>query len=91
MVIGDGTAQTYDTCQAVLEQLSTLLQTGDLLVVEVGVLDELGLSDTYQDGPNHALSEWFAAHLNVFTVDRTLCDMFGRNATYAPNTWLCKN
>lgn len=90
-LVVEDSAHTYDTCLAVLKQLSKVLQSGDMLVMEDGVLDDLGLTDKYRGGPNRALHEWFTEQPNVFTVDRTLCDMFGRNATYAPNAWLRKN
>lgn len=90
LVIEDS-AHTYQTCKAALRQLSGLMQAGDLLVMEDGVLDELGWSEKYDGGPNRAVNEWLSGQHPGFTVDRTLCDLFGRNATYAPNAWLRKH
>lgn len=89
MVIEDS-AHTYQTCSAALAQLAELMQTGDLLVMEDGVIDDLGLSGHYDGGPNRALEDFFQQHPETFTVDRTLCDLFGKNATYSPNGWLRK-
>lgn len=47
----EDSAHTDETCFAVLEQSSTLLLAGDLLVMEDGVLDEFGLSSMFQGGP----------------------------------------
>lgn len=89
-LVVEDSAHTFETCLTVLEQTAVLLKKGDLLVIEDGVLDELGLSQAYGGGPNRALRQWFERQPDVFTVQRSLCDMFGRNASYAPNAWLRK-
>lgn len=89
LVIEDS-AHTYQTCSAALAQLASLMQSGDLLVMEDGVLDDLGLSERYNGGPNRALQEFFIQHPETFIVDHQLCDLFGKNATYSPNGWLWK-
>lgn len=86
----EDSAHTYDGCLAALDFLSGQLKAGDLLVMEDGVLDELGLSERYDGGPNRAIAEWCAAHPGVLEIDEALCDMFGPNATYAPNGYLKK-
>ncbi|EIC23739.1 cephalosporin hydroxylase [Thiorhodovibrio frisius] len=68
-----------------LRQLADWMQPGDLLVMEDGVLDDLGLSERDGGGPNRALREFFSEHPDCFRVDRDLCDLFDRNANYAPN------
>lgn len=89
-LVTEDSAHTYQACSAALAQLAEWMQTGDLLVMEDGVLDHLGLSERYDGGPNRALQAFFSQHPDVFRVDRALCDLFGRNATYAPNAWLWK-
>lgn len=86
----EDSAHTYEGCLAALNFLSGQMQTGDLLVMEDGVLDELGLSERYQGGPNRAIAEFLTARPETFEIDTALCDMFGRNATYAPNGYLRK-
>jgi len=54
------------------------------------VLDELGLTGRYGGGPNRAIAEFLTAHPDAFEIDTRLCDMFGTNATYAPNGYLRK-
>lgn len=54
-------------------------------------LDERGRSARYGAGPNRALQAFFSEHPDVFRVDRARCDLFGRNATDAPNAWLWKS
>ncbi len=49
--------------------------------MEYGVLDELGLSERYDGGPNRAIAEFMSERPRVFEVVTELCDMFGTNAT----------
>jgi len=86
----EDSAHTYEGCLAALSFLSGQMQAGDLLVMEDGVLDELGLTGRYGGGPNRAIAEFLTAHPDAFEIDTRLCDMFGRNATYAPNGYLRK-
>lgn len=86
----EDSAHTYPCCLAALEYLSTVMQKGDLLCMEDGIMDELGVSDNYQGGPNRAIREFFAANPDAFTLDEALCDTFGQNATYATNGYMWK-
>lgn len=86
--VTEDSAHSYEGCRVALEVCGRYMHAGDLLVMEDGVLDELGLSDRYQGGPNRAIAEYLAGHPEVFEIDTALCDMFGRNATYAPNGYL---
>ena len=86
----EDSAHTYPCCLAALEFLSQHMQTGDLLVMEDGLLDELGVSENYGGGPNRAVAEFMESQPGVFEVEEKYCDMYGRNATYAPNGYLAK-
>jgi cephalosporin hydroxylase len=66
------------------------MRTGDVLVVEDGVIDDLGLTDVYDGGPNRAVEEFIAAAPGTFRVMEEYCDMFGTNATYNPNSYLVR-
>ncbi len=88
--VTEDSAHTYRACRAALDLLSDKMATGDLLVMEDGVLDELGLTERYDGGPNRAVAEFMAERPGVFEVRTDLCDMFGTNATYAPNAYLQK-
>lgn len=86
----EDSAHTYSCCLAALEFLAGQLIAGDLLVMEDGLLVELGVGENYGGGPNRAIAEFMESHPGVFEVDESLCDMFGKNATYAPNGYLRK-
>ncbi|WP_272003874.1 CmcI family methyltransferase [Roseovarius sp. ZX-A-9] len=86
----EDSAHTYPCCLAALEFLGEHMQAGELLCMEDGLLDELGVSANYGGGPNRAIAEYMQTHPGVFEVDEALCDTFGVNATYAPNGYLRK-
>lgn len=86
----EDSAHTYGCCLAALEYLARHMAAGDLLVMEDGLLDELGVSAGYDGGPNRAIGEFMARHPGIFEIAEAYCDMFGKNATYAPNGYLWK-
>jgi cephalosporin hydroxylase len=88
--VTEDSAHTREACLIVLEAFHRHMAPGDLLVIEDGVLDELGLSDRYDGGPNRAISEYLTANPGVFKIRSDLCDMFGQNKTYAPNGYLSR-
>lgn len=87
LVIEDS-AHSYAVCTSVLEFFEEHLRTGEYLVMEDGVLDDLGWSARYQGGPNRAIAEFLARGSRSFEIDIACCDMFGRNMTYNPNGYL---
>ncbi|MFC3322106.1 class I SAM-dependent methyltransferase [Mesorhizobium cantuariense] len=89
LVIEDS-AHSYAVCTSVLEFFEEHLCFGEYLVMEDGVLDELGLSGRYQGGPNRAIAEFLARKPQSFEIDVAYCDMFGQNMTYNPNGYLRK-
>ncbi|PCJ07320.1 MAG: hypothetical protein COB16_11580 [Rhodobacteraceae bacterium] len=88
--ITEDSAHSYTGCMTALQVLAEHMQPGDILAVEDGVLDDLGLSDKYDGGPNRAITDYLSAHPDQFRIMTELCDMFGPNATYNPNGYLCK-
>ena len=84
----EDSAHTFSACTAVLQFCAKHLLPGEFLVMEDGVLDELGLKEKYDGGPNRAVGDFLSDSPGVFVVDRFYCDMFGRNATFNPNGYL---
>ncbi|PBB44070.1 hypothetical protein CK222_10085 [Mesorhizobium sp. WSM3866] len=89
LVIEDS-AHSYAVCTSVLDFFEEHLRTGEYLVMEDGVLDDLGWSARYQGGPNRAIAEFLAREKQSFEIDVAYCDMFGPNMTYNPNGYLRK-
>jgi len=87
LVIDDG-SHTYEDVKNSLNKFTHLIPKNSYFIVEDGILDELGY-DGYNGGPLRAIEEF----LNVddsFTIDRDICDLFGKNATFNVNGFLKK-
>jgi cephalosporin hydroxylase len=89
-LVVEDSAHTYDATGAAIGFFAETMSSGDVLVIEDGVLDELGVSEQHQGGPNRAVGEFLSANPGAFRVLYEYCDMFGRNATYNPNAYLAK-
>jgi cephalosporin hydroxylase len=89
-LIVEDSAHLYPVTIAVIRFFADATQTDDVLVVEDGVIDDLGLIDRYHGGPNRAVAEFMAASPKTFRVMEEYCDMFGTNVTYNPNGYLAR-
>jgi cephalosporin hydroxylase len=87
LVIEDS-AHTYELCLKTLDFFSSNLSSGEYLVIEDGILDELGLSEKYNGGPNRAIKEYLENFPDIYEIAEEYCDMFGTNLTYNPNGYL---
>jgi cephalosporin hydroxylase len=87
-LVVEDSAHTASACTAALNFFADQLQSGDYLVIEDGILTDLGLGDNYQGGPNVAIDTFFRSNPDVFEIVVRYCDMFGYNATYNPNGYL---
>jgi cephalosporin hydroxylase len=88
----DDSAHTYASTSAVLNYFHRLLEPGDYLVVEDGVVADLRASQyrQYEDGPNRAVRDLLLAWPEHYQIDTGLCDFYGHNVTYCPNAWLVR-
>ena len=86
----DDSAHTYSTVSRLLNYFDKLLQPGDYMVVEDGIVADLQGDhyDTFDDGPNRAVAEFLESKQARYRIDTSLCDFFGYNVTYCPNAWL---
>ena len=89
LVIEDS-AHSYEVTLAALRFLAGATVAGDVVVIEDGVLSDLGMDEKYNGGPNRALAEFLVASPETFRVLTPYCDMFGMNATYNPNGYLLR-
>lgn len=88
--VTEDSAHSYSGCMTAMRVFRDHMEPGDILAIEDGILDELGLSARYDGGPNRAIEDFLSAHPDQFRVMTELCDMFGTNLTYNPNGYLCK-
>jgi cephalosporin hydroxylase len=87
LLVIDDSAHTYSVTHSVLTFFASHLRRGDFLIIEDGVLTDLGWTDLYDGGPNRAIGQFIAAD-GHFEVAEEYCNMFGQNATYNPNGYL---
>ena len=88
MVIEDA-AHTYECTKNAIDKFASVVSIGSYLIVEDGIVNELGLEKEYGGGPLKAIREFLPVHPE-FIVDRKWCDMFGKNATFNVNGYLKK-
>jgi cephalosporin hydroxylase len=88
MVIDDG-SHTYPHVKSALNKFKDVVSVNSYFVVEDGILDKLSINIDYKGGPNKAIEEFIASNSN-FVIDRTLCDLYGTNATFNTNGYLKK-
>ncbi len=86
LVIEDG-SHTYEDSIGAMEKFAPLVAPGSYLIVEDGILDEIGLKDTMNGGPVRAIDEFIPKNSEFF-IDRKWCDFFGKNATFNVNGYL---
>jgi len=86
LVIEDG-PHTYEACYAALEFFHSRLGDGDYIVVEDGIVRDLGYR-RFKNGPNRAIKDFISENPDTYEVDRSYCDFFGRNATWNTNGYL---
>jgi cephalosporin hydroxylase len=89
-LVVEDSAHTYDVTLAALRFFADATVAGDVVIIEDGVLDDLGMGEAYGGGPNRAVAEFIAGAPEVFRVLTQYCDMFGVNATYNPNGYLLR-
>ncbi len=86
LVIEDASHRYKDTLDE-LNKFAPLVSIGSYLIVEDGIINELGMEKEYEGGPLKAIREFTAANKN-FEIDRKWCDLFGTNATFNVNGYL---
>ncbi len=87
-VVEDG-PHTYDGCLAALRFFDPYLHPGEYIVVEDGIVGELGPGyEHFADGPRRAIATFLAEHPGRYEIDVEACDRFGPNVTWNPNGYL---
>ncbi len=86
LIIEDG-PHTLEGCLEALRFFDGHLRSGEFIVVEDGILRDLGLK-SLDNGPNRAVAEFLGANADKYVVDRTYCDFFGHNVTWNTNGYL---
>lgn len=80
----------YPTTLAVLKFFHPYILQDEYIVVEDGIISDLGGDPECNSGPHRALKEFLANHENEYFVDARYCDFFGNNVTWNTNGFLRK-
>lgn len=78
-------AHLYETSLAVLRFYDPLLEPGDYVVIEDGIVDDMGRSGEFHGGPNRAIKEFFESRPGFYRLDSEYCDFWGHNVTWNTN------
>ncbi len=89
-LVVEDSSHMYGAVAAVLQFFHPLLEAGDHIVVEDGVVGQLTGDHyrQYEDGPNRAVADFLSSYGDHYEIAVDLCDRFGHNVTYNPNGWL---
>jgi cephalosporin hydroxylase len=80
LVIEDGSHEFQSTLGA-LKKFGNLVTSGSYMIVEDGIIDELGQSSAYGGGPVKAIKNYLATQ-SEFIIDDKWLNMFGESATF---------
>jgi cephalosporin hydroxylase len=80
LVIEDASHEYRNTLDAI-ERFAPLVTVGSWLIVEDGILDDLGWTEQYNGGPVKAIQEFLPRHPE-FALDERWLNMFGESATF---------
>ncbi len=80
LVIEDGSHRYTDTLKT-MKKFAQVVSPNSYLIVEDGIIDELGLSKEYGGGPVKAIKEFLSGNKD-FEVSYKWTDFFGKNATF---------
>jgi cephalosporin hydroxylase len=87
LVIEDSTHQSSTTL-AVLRFFDKYLRRGEYIVVEDGLVTDLGVAHNYAGGPGLGISRFLATAGQRYEIDASFCDHYGHNFTGNPNGYL---
>ena len=77
-----------ETTRHVLDFFHPHLQVGEYIVIEDGIIADMGETQHYHGGPLRAISEFLQAHPQDYAMDTSYCDYFGYNMTWCLNGFL---
>lgn len=80
LVIEDGSHKYPEVLEAMIK-FESIVSVNSYLIVEDGIVDELGMSGQHNGGPVRGIRQFIRGNDN-FEIDHRWCDFFGKNATF---------
>jgi cephalosporin hydroxylase len=88
LVIEDSSHYYQNTLQAITK-FAPLVSKNSYLIVEDGIIDDLGMKKQYKGGPVKAIEEFLESHSDFF-IDEKWVNFFGASATFNTKGYLRK-
>lgn len=76
------------TTLAALRFFDKWLRPGEYIVVEDGIVTDMGIAGQFDGGPLAAMDEFLAERGRDYEIDRFYCDLFGQNFTWNVNGYI---
>lgn len=86
LVIEDA-SHYYQSTLGAIQKFSKVVTPGSYLIVEDGIIDDLGLKKEYQGGPVKAIEEFLISN-SAFEIDPKWVNFFGTSATFNTKGYL---
>ena len=90
MLVIEDADHCYETTIKVLKFFHPYLNKGEYIVIEDGIIYDLGIAQKYNGGPRRALQEFLSEYNHEYEIDSKYCDFFGHNFTWCTNGFLRK-
>jgi len=87
LVIEDS-VHDVETTLAVLRFFDRILEPGEYIVIEDGLVTDLGVAHRFNGGPGRAISQFLLESGGRYQIDAAYCDHYGHNFTGNPNGYL---
>lgn len=88
LLVIEDSSHLAGTTAAVLDFFADVMQPGEYIVVEDGILSDMRVAADYDGGPLRAIHEFLARHRGKYEIDRSYCDYFGPNVTWNVDGYL---
>ena len=89
LVIEDGNHQR-SACLAILEYFDQYMYNGEYIVIEDGIVNDVGIADQFDGGPSAAIETFLERRGIEWEINSGYCDFFGNNVTWNVNGFLRK-
>ena len=87
LVIDDSSHRSHDVL-SVLRFFDKKMELGEYIIIEDGVVSDLGRADEFNGGPRVGILKFLSECEGRYGIDTGLCDFYGHNATGNPNGYL---
>ena len=87
LVIEDSSHEMATTL-AVLNFFHNWLVPGEYIIIEDGIITDMGDAAMYGGGPRAAVEHFLGRYASEYEVDSRYCDWFGENVTWNVNGFL---